>query len=102
MEKLLQSIAYREGFGKLLAGGTIKAAEALGERAMEQVGYSVMNRTNEVIDYDPRLILHNAIPLATEPRKPVQPNHEAINLLFMWLNWVGMADGTELSPDYTR
>ena len=102
IEALTQKIAYREGFGKLLAGGTIKAAETLGERAMELVGYSVMNRTNEVKDYDPRLILHNAIPLATEPRKPVQPNHEAINLLFMWLNWAGLADETELSADYTR
>ena len=102
IEALTRQISYREGFGDLLARGTIKAAEAIGGRALELVGYSVMNRTNEVIDYDPRLILHNAIPLATEPRKPVQPNHEAINLLFMWLNWVGMADGKELSPDYTR
>jgi aldehyde:ferredoxin oxidoreductase len=102
VEVLTRKITYREGFGELLAGGTIKAAEALGEQAMKLVRHSVMNRTNEVKDYDPRLILHNAIPLATEPRKPVQSNHEAINLLFMWLNWVGMADGTKLSPDYTR
>jgi aldehyde:ferredoxin oxidoreductase len=80
----------------------LEAAEKLGGRAKELTGYSVMNRTNEVIDYDPRLLLHNALLLATEPRKPVYPDHEAINLLFVWLNWVGMAGKSVISPEFTR
>jgi aldehyde:ferredoxin oxidoreductase len=102
IEVLTRKLAYREGFGDILAGGTLRAAEKLGGRAKELTGYSVMNRTNEVIDYDPRLLLHNALLLATEPRKPVYPDHETINLLFIWLNWAGMAGKSVLSPEFTR
>jgi aldehyde:ferredoxin oxidoreductase len=102
IEAFTRQIACREGFGDLLAQGTLKAAEKIGGRAKELVGYSIINRSNEVIDYDPRLLLHNALLLATEPRKPVYPDHEAIGLLFVWLNWIGMSDKMTLSPEFTR
>jgi aldehyde:ferredoxin oxidoreductase len=102
IEVLTRKIAYREGFGDLLAQGTIKAAEAIGGRARELISYSVMNRTNEIRDYDPRLALHNALTVATEPRKPVQPDHEAIGLLFTWFEWGGWVNNTKLSPEFTR
>lgn len=102
IEALTRKIAYREGFGELLANGTLKAAAKISGRARELTGYSIINRSNEVIDYDPRLLLHNALLIATEPRKPVYPDHEAIGLLFAWLNWAGLASNTTLSPEYTR
>jgi aldehyde:ferredoxin oxidoreductase len=102
IETLTRKIAYREGFGDLLAQGTIKAAEAIGGQAKDLISYSVMNRTSELTDYDPRLVLHNALPIATEPRKPVQPDHEAISLLFIWQDWGGMARNKSLTPEFTR
>ena len=61
-----------------------------------------MNRTNEVTDYDPRLVLHNALPIATEPRKPVQPDHEAVTLLFVLLSRGGWASDKKQAAELTR
>ncbi len=97
IETLTRKIAYREGFGDLLAQGTIKAAEAIGGQAADLISYSVMNRTSELRDYDPRLVLHNALHIATEPRKPVQPDHEPISLLFALLGSNNKMPAAELT-----
>jgi aldehyde:ferredoxin oxidoreductase len=102
IETLTRKIAYREGFGDLLANGTIKAAGAIGGPAKDLISYSVMNRTNEVTDYDPRLVLHNALPIATEPRKPVQPDHEAVTMLFVLLAQSGWAKDKKQAAELTR
>jgi aldehyde:ferredoxin oxidoreductase len=102
IEILTRKIAYREGFGDLLAQGTIKAAAAIGGKAKELISYSVMNRTGELRDYDPRLVLHNALPIATEPRKPVQPDHEPISLLFVLLSQGGWASDKKQAAEITR
>ncbi len=87
MEVLTKKIALREGFGDWLAQGTIKAAEKVGGRAPELVGYSVLTRANETRDYDPRLVLPNALLYATEPRRPISQIHEITHALEMWLNY---------------
>ncbi len=99
IETLTRKIARREGFGEMLAQGTIKAAESVGGRARELISYSVMNRTNEVKDYDPRLVLHNALLIATEPRRPLQQIHEASGILIEWLDWLDGIEGAYLSPE---
>jgi aldehyde:ferredoxin oxidoreductase len=86
IEALTRKIALREGFGDILARGTVKAAASIGGRAAEIMTYYVMNRTNEVKDYDPRLILHAALLLATDPRRPMFALHEASGVLLAWLN----------------
>ena len=85
IEALTRMVALREGFGDLLAQGTIKAAASVGKRASELVSWSVLNRSNEVKDYDPRVTLHNAMCIATEPRRPVQQIHEGSGALMGWL-----------------
>jgi aldehyde:ferredoxin oxidoreductase len=103
IEALTRMITYREGFGTLLAQGTIKAAEAVGKRAAELISYSVMNRSNEVKDYDPRLALQNALCIATEPRRPVQQVHEGSGALIAWLDWqAGRTGPMSLSPEALR
>lgn len=99
IETLTRKIARREGFGEMLAQGTIKAAESVGGRARELISYSIMNRTNEVKDYDPRLVLHNALLIATEPRRPLQQVHEASGVLIEWLDWLDGIEGAYLSPE---
>ncbi len=86
IEALTRKVALREGFGDVLAGGTFKAAASIGGRAEEIATYYVMNRTNEVKDYDPRLIPHAALLLATDPRRPMFAIHEASGVLLAWLN----------------
>jgi aldehyde:ferredoxin oxidoreductase len=85
IQTLTRMIALREGFGDILAQGTIKAAESIGGRAREFISYTVTNRTNEAKDYEPRLILHSALIFATEPRRSIQQLHEPSSFLLAWL-----------------
>jgi aldehyde:ferredoxin oxidoreductase len=101
IEAITRKIALREGFGDILARGTVAAAASIGGRAAELISYSVMNRTNEVKDYDPRLIVHNALLLATEPRRPMQSIHEASGVLIAWLDWLN-GQGGYVSTDLVR
>jgi aldehyde:ferredoxin oxidoreductase len=99
IEALTRMVAYREGFGDLLAQGTIKAAASIGKCASELVSWSVLNRSNEVKDYDPRVTLHNAMCIATEPRRPVQQIHEGSGALMAWLGGeIDMTGPMALTP----
>jgi aldehyde:ferredoxin oxidoreductase len=97
IEALTRKMAYREGFGDVLAKGTRKAAEQVGKRALELVNLSVITRANETRDYDPRLILTNALLYATEPRRPINQLHETSHSLWLWLNWTRKVEDAFLS-----
>jgi len=97
IEELTRKIAYREGFGDLLARGTIKAAEKVGKRAQELLHDHVITRAGETRDYDPRLILTNALLYATEQRRPINQLHEVAHSLWLWCNWTRGEEGAFLS-----
>ena len=99
IETLTRKIALREGFGDLLAQGMIKAAARIGERAQELLSNSILTRANETRDYDPRLILTNALLFATEPRRPINEIHELSHALEAWLHWTQKKEGAFLSYD---
>jgi aldehyde:ferredoxin oxidoreductase len=99
IETLTRKIALREGFGDLLARGTIKTAEKVGKRAQELISSSVVTRANETRDYDPRLILTNALLYATEQRRPINQLHEVSHSLWLWVNWTRGEEGAFLSYD---
>lgn len=87
IEELTRKIALREGFGDLLARGTIKAAEQVGPNARQLISASIATSANETRDYDPRLVLTNTLLYATEQRRPINQVHELTHALWMWLNW---------------
>jgi aldehyde:ferredoxin oxidoreductase len=88
IEALIRMIAYKEGFGKNLANGTLATAESLGPEALEIAYRYIVARTNENRGYDPRLITTTALMYATEPRMPIQQLHGvAGNTLINWVNW---------------
>jgi aldehyde:ferredoxin oxidoreductase len=89
MEALSRKIAFREGFGDILAEGTIKAAEEIGGEAEEMLHRFVSTRGGETKDYDPRLMMTSALLYAMEPRRPIQQLHIVATPLFMWLGWGG-------------
>ncbi len=99
IEVLTRKIAFREGFGDLLAQGTMKTAEKLGTRAQELISSSVITRANETRDYDPRLILTNSLFYATEPRRPIQQLHEVSHSLWLWTKWTRGEEDAFLSYD---
>ncbi len=102
IKALTRMIAYREGFGELLAEGTIKAAESLGGRAKAQIGDFVATRNSETKDYDPRLIPINALIYATETRRPIQTLHESVELLFRWISWANKEENATFSSHQLR
>jgi aldehyde:ferredoxin oxidoreductase len=99
IETLTRKITFREGFGDLLAQGTLKAAEAIDDRARELANYSIFTRASEARDYDPRMFLHHALILATEPRRPISALHEAFHVLWRWLDWKNGIEGEHLTTE---
>lgn len=103
IETLTRKIAFPEGFGDILAQGTIKAAELIGERAKELLKYFVATRGSETMDYDPRLIPTSVLLYATEPRRPIQQLHESSVLLKLWLKYMrGDGEGFFTSDDFRQ
>jgi aldehyde:ferredoxin oxidoreductase len=87
IETLVKRIAYREGFGEVLAEGTTKAIEYAGKGSERYLG-SGITRAGETGDYDPRLIIANAMIYATEPRRAIQLLHATALPLKRWINWL--------------
>lgn len=102
IETLVPKISYQQGFGEILAGGTVRAAAYLGGKAEEGIGNYVGTRNSETKDYDPRLIPVTALLYATEPRRPIQQLHEPLSNLFRWLNWVRGEGDLSFTSDYFR
>jgi aldehyde:ferredoxin oxidoreductase len=101
IETLVRKISLREGFGDILAHGTIKAAELIGKGARELIGDSITTRANDLAMYDPRLFITTGLLYATEPRKPIQQLHEVSMPMHEWvgLQGVGIHD-TDKSSDF--
>jgi len=84
IEVLVKKIAAREGFGDLLAQGSLKAAEALGGAAGEILEeYTI--RAGQDTAYDPRMYITTGLLYALEPRQPIQCLHEVFNPVLSWL-----------------
>jgi len=103
IKELTHIVSHREGFGDILAGGTLAAATTLGDKALELTAKYVATPTSETTDYDPRLILTTALMYATEPRRPVSQLHGISgNILISWTNWANKAEGSFFSSDDLR
>jgi len=99
IEALTAKIAQREGFGDVLAKGTLKAAEEVGKGAREMACESVLTRASESRDYDPRLVPTNTLLYATEQRRPINQVHELTHALWLWRNWIKGEKDAFLSTD---
>jgi aldehyde:ferredoxin oxidoreductase len=103
IETLVRKISFREGFGDVLAQGTVKAAEVIGrgsERFISRAGIATPG--SEKGDYDPRYMLTNALLYATEPRRPIQMLHALARPMMRWMNWREGADNAFLSPEIMK
>jgi aldehyde:ferredoxin oxidoreductase len=94
IETLIRKISLMEDFGQILAQGTMKAAEVIGQGAGDLIGDTIATSANEQSDYDPRLYVVNGLLYAVEPRRPIQQIHEIGLTLLQWLEWLkGGKDG---------
>ena len=101
MESLIEKIAFKEGFGEILAQGNIKAAELLGKEAGEVILEHV-SRSGQDLAYDPRTYITTGIFYAMEPRQPIQHLHEISVLMSSWLTWAYKVEGSYASSDVVR
>ena len=91
-DALLHKIAYREGFGDLLAQGVEKAADAIGRGARDKIG-DLLHKAQQPDQYSGRIYVVNGLLYATEPRMPIQQLHETCIPILGWLGWVqGLKD----------
>ncbi len=103
IQELTRQISFRQGFGDVLARGTLGAADALGDKARRLASKHVGTLTSESGDYDPRLILTTSLLFATEPRRPVPELHAISgNTLISWTSWARGQAGAFLSTDDLR
>jgi len=101
IETLVKKVSLREGYGDILAHGTVKAADVLGSGAREQIG-TYLAKAGHMEMYGPRLYITTALLYAMEPRPPIQQLHEVSFALGRWLNWVKEIEGAYLSSDVIR
>ncbi|MFH1089990.1 MAG: aldehyde ferredoxin oxidoreductase N-terminal domain-containing protein, partial [Pseudomonadota bacterium] len=83
IETLVHTISHREGFGDLLAEGTLKAAQSLG-RGSEDYITDYMTKTGESAIYGSRIYLTTGLLYALEPRQPIQQLHEISAPALLW------------------
>jgi len=98
---LIRKMAFREGFGDVLAQGLSVAAEWVGGGAEELVP-SFLYQGDQIEMYSPRLYLTNALLYAMEPRMPIQQLHEVSQPLGKWLSWYLKREGAYVSTDVLR
>ncbi|MFC1885817.1 aldehyde ferredoxin oxidoreductase C-terminal domain-containing protein, partial [Thermodesulfobacteriota bacterium] len=83
VETLLHKLCFREGFGDILAEGTLKAAETVGQHSDRLItDYMVQSGENNV--YEPRLYITTGLFYATEPRMAIHLLHEVSRLTLPW------------------
>ncbi|MBW2621837.1 MAG: hypothetical protein JRD68_02930 [Deltaproteobacteria bacterium] len=101
VESLLRKISLREGFGDVLAEGTLRAAESVGQGSDQLItDYMVSSGENNV--YEPRLYITTGIFYAMEPRMPIHQLHEVSRLALQWAANTRGADGSYMTSDMVR
>ena len=103
IETLTRKMAFREGFGDLLARGIHAAAEEIGPEALkraEEVGYLGMPEYELL--YDPRLYIPHAIFYAMEPRLPMSQLHEYGVLMPKFAAWAKRLPEAKASSEVVR
>lgn len=101
IETLVKKLALREGFGDILAQGTIRAADSIGRGAKELLTDYITDSGHFALIKAPRLYVSTALLYALEPRQPTGQLNE-LGFMSVWLLWVYKQAGAFLSNDVAR
>jgi aldehyde:ferredoxin oxidoreductase len=101
IETLVRKLALREGFGDILAQGTIRAADSIGQGAKELLTDYITDSGHFALIKAPRLYVSTALLYAMEPRQPTGQLNE-LGFMSVWLLWVYKQAGAFLSNDVAR
>jgi aldehyde:ferredoxin oxidoreductase len=80
-ESMLNMMCSGEGFGKLLAQGVARAAEAMGAES------KAIADSDRPMPYGPKTFIPSALLYAVEPRPPITELHEVCHPLTKWGIW---------------
>jgi aldehyde:ferredoxin oxidoreductase len=83
LEKLLHSIAYREGFGDVLAEGMVRAGKKISDEARAKFPYNLVPIGKHDL-FPPRVIMVNALLYPMEPRVHHNILHETAWVYLAW------------------
>jgi len=98
IETLVKKIAFREGFGEVLAQGVSAAAGLVGKGAEEfTADYTVKGGFGSI--YCPRMYPVSGLLYAVEPRRPIQQLHEIGTVLFEWVDGMRKIEGSFLTTE---
>lgn len=98
IEELVRKVSLREGFGDLMAEGTLKAAQTLGTSAEELLSDHVFHDGTGVA-YCPRMYITNALIFALEARQSFPLTGEVGGTVWRWLEWVSGVKDPAVSGD---
>lgn len=100
-ETLCHMIAYRKGFGDILAEGLLRAGETLGMDA-RQIFANEVAGVGDGATYSAREYLMNGLLYAFEPRQPIAMLHEVSRSIGMWVMNLQYPGSTPVSADVYR
>ena len=100
IEKLIDMIVYRKGFGDLLAEGPGRAARTLGKAAEEIYNLRATKSGFNAGAYNPRFFITNAVFYATESTSTMNQLHEVSFPIMKWTMWYATDGG--MSPFSTE
>ena len=100
IDTLIQKIVSRQGFGDLLAEGTIRAAHSAGKGSEKLLEGTVTRSGFNSNTNNPRYFITNAVFYATESTSAMNQLHEVCFPLIRWVMWYA-TDGV-MSPFNTE
>jgi aldehyde:ferredoxin oxidoreductase len=101
IETLLAKISFRDGFGDVLAQGIYRAANAIGNKAMELITDYTDRKAGQTT-YGARLYITTGLFYATEPRQPITQLHRVCRTVIKWKNWINGLESAYMSYDVIR
>ena len=100
IEQLVDMMVHRKGFGDILAEGPRRAAQTLGEAALEVYHLRATRSGFNANAYNPRFFITNAVFYATESTSTMNQLHEVCFPMMKWTMWYA-TDGS-MSPFSTE
>lgn len=91
LEALMKKICDRQGFGRVLAEGAIRAAKNVGGEA-RVIADNMFTSTGRAIAYGPKVFVLSALIYALEPRPFITELHEVCEPLTKWGRWYTKTD----------
>jgi len=102
LQALMKKICDRQGFGRVLAEGAIRAAEEVGGEA-RVIADNMFTPTGRAIAYGPKVFVLSALIYALEPRPFITELHEVCEPLTKWGRWYTKTDEKSyMSTDVIR